>query len=78
MNDTRHQCRWCAELTTGNGIYCGAKKKELAESTTKRVNTCKMFRFVNMDAYDFSEYKERADHQEQIPGQLSIGDLHER
>ena len=75
MNDTRHQCRWCSELTVGDVAYCDVKKKCLSESYTKRVNTCKDFRFVNMDAYTFREYKPTVRHKQQIDGQLSIGDL---
>lgn len=72
MNDTRHQCRWCASLCTGNGIYCSEKQKCLSESHTKRVNKCPDFQFVNMDAYTFEEYKPRVRHNKNIEGQVSI------
>ena len=72
MNDTRHQCRWCASLCTGNGIYCSEKQKCLSESYTKRVNKCPDFQFVNMDAYTFEEYKPRVRHNKNIEGQVSI------
>lgn len=75
-NDTRHQCRWCSELTTGNGIYCAVKKKTLSESSTKRVNKCKYFQFVNIDAYDLtSEYKPRLRYEKQVKGQMRLNGL---
>lgn len=53
-------CRYCIELTTGNGIYCEAKNKELSEAYTKRSNHCKSFIFCQMDAYDETKrYKPR-------------------
>lgn len=54
----KQYCRYCINLYVGNGIYCQAKNKILAESTTKCINTCKEFKFCEMDAYDTSkEYK---------------------
>lgn len=74
MRDTRHQCRWCSNLTTGNGIYCGAKQKCLSESYTKRVNRCKLFEFCDIDAYSFKVYKPRAIRSEEINGQMSFAE----
>ena len=71
-HDTRHQCRWCTSLCTGNGIWCSEKKKCLSESYTKRVNKCKDFQFVNMDAYTLEEYKQRVRHNNQCEGQVSF------
>ena len=72
MSDTHHQCRWCASLCTGNGIWCDAKKKCLSEPTTKRVNKCKDFEFCEIDAYSFEKYKPRAHHDKQVKGQMSF------
>lgn len=72
MSDTRHQCRWCCELITGNGIYCEAKNKCLSESYTKRVNKCRDFQFTDMDAYTFERYKPRVQYSKQIEGQASL------
>lgn len=47
----RQYCRYCNNLVTGNGIYCCAKNKEIAESTAKSVNHCKQFKFNGMDAF---------------------------
>lgn len=74
LDDTRHQCRWCSELVTGNGIYCQAKQRCYSESYTKHVNNCTDFQFVNMDAYTFEEYKPRVRHNQNIEGQVSIFD----
>lgn len=70
--DTSHQCRWCTQLTTGNGIYCSAKKKCLSESYTKRVNKCKDWEFCDLDAYDLHEYKPRIQHDKNVKGQMSL------
>jgi len=48
----KQYCRYCVNLYVGNGIYCQAKKRILAEATTKSVNHCKMFNFCEIDAYD--------------------------
>lgn len=44
-------CRCCNNLVTGNGIYCTAKNKTMAESTAKTTNNCKLFIFNRMDAF---------------------------
>lgn len=44
-------CRYCNNLVTGNGIYCTAKNKTMAESTAKTTNNCKLFIFNRMDAF---------------------------
>ena len=44
-------CRDCNNLVTGNGIYCTAKNKTMAESTAKTTNNCKLFIFNRMDAF---------------------------
>ena len=72
MSDTRHQCRWCTALVTGNGIYCQTHDKCLSESYTKRVNKCKDWNFVNIDAYTFGEYKERVRNDKQVKGQITL------
>ncbi len=52
IDEPRKQyCRYCTHLVTGNGIYCAAKKKEMAESTAKSVNHCKIFEFNCIDAF---------------------------
>ena len=67
----KQYCRYCAYLTTGNGIYCGAKDRILSEQTTKRVNTCRQFEFNEIDAYDLErKYKPRRS--KTIEGQLSM------
>ena len=52
----KQYCRYCAHLVTGNGIYCEERQKELAETSTKRVNNCKSFDFNPIDAYDLTQY----------------------
>lgn len=53
-------CRYCTHLVTGNGIYCTAKNKTMAESTAKAVNHCKEFEFNEMDAFfETDGYKPR-------------------
>lgn len=47
----KQYCRYCAYLVTGNGIYCTAKNKKMAESTAKSTNHCKEFEFNEMDAF---------------------------
>ncbi len=54
INDTRHQCRFCQWLVTGNGIYCEAKNEDKNERSTKRVNRCHEFEFNEIDAYDLN------------------------
>ena len=51
-------CRYCNNLVTVNGIYCMAKRRNIAESTAKSTNKCKLFSlnyfdafFENMDGY---------------------------
>lgn len=44
-------CRYCNNLVTGNGIYCTAKNKTMAESIAKTTNNCKLFIFNRMDAF---------------------------
>lgn len=44
-------CRYCANLVTENGIYCTEKNKNIAESTAKTTNNCKLFIFNCMDAF---------------------------
>ena len=57
---SRQYCRYCGELTTGNGIYCHAHNRCYSESYTKKPNNCKDFVFNPIDAYDLeSEYKPR-------------------
>ena len=72
MGDTRHQCRWCSSLTTGNGIYCGALKRTKSEPSTKRVNRCRYFEFCEIDAYSFEVYKQRIQHMKQVEGQMRM------
>jgi hypothetical protein len=69
------QCRYCGNLVTGNGIYCEAKNKELSESYTKHSNTCKMFEFNEIDAYDLNRrYKPRVRKEIRPDGQISMFD----
>lgn len=54
------QCRYCANLVTGNGIYCTHKEKEIKESTAKASNKCKDFDFCAIDAFGETDgYKPR-------------------
>ena len=56
----KQYCRYCNNLVAGNGIYCCAKNKEIAESTAKSVNHCKQFEFNGMDAFfETAGYKPR-------------------
>lgn len=51
MAKFKQYCRYCAHLCTGNGIWCSAKEKELAESTAKSTNHCRLFAFCVIDAF---------------------------
>lgn len=79
-HDTKHQCRWCNNLVTGNGIYCTVKKKEKSENSTKQVNHCKHFEFNEIDAYNMDHkyhpkrQMPRDSANTQIEGQMSIED----
>lgn len=69
-------CRYCAELYTGNGIYCAAKDKELSEAYTKRANFCKYFAFCELDAYDFDKkYRPRQKKEKTPIKQISIEEI---
>ena len=82
INDTRHQCRFCQWLVTGNGIYCEAKNEEKNERSTKRVNRCHEFEFNEIDAYDLNrkyvppnqEHGNNLDNYE-CEGQLDFSDI---
>lgn len=53
-------CRYCTHLVTGNGIYCTAKNKTMAESTAKSANHCKEFELNKIDAFfETDGYKPR-------------------
>ena len=48
----KQYCRYCIHLCPNNGgIWCEAKEKLLAESTTKTANKCKLFECCEGDAY---------------------------
>ena len=47
----KQYCRYCSYLVTGNGTYCTAKNKEMADSTAKAVNHCEGFEFNEVDAF---------------------------
>lgn len=69
-------CRYCAELYTGNGIYCSAKDKELSEAYTKRVNFCKYFARCDFDAYDTGRRYHPRQKREKAPlKQISIEEI---
>lgn len=69
-------CRYCANLYTGNGIYCEAKDKELSEAYTKRINFCKYFSLCEFDAYDFDKKYQPRKKKEKAPlNQLSINEI---
>ena len=72
MTDTRHQCRWCAELCYGDVLYCSAKEQTMSESSVKRVNKCKEFRFCDMDVFTHEHYKPREHHDKQVKGQMGF------
>ena len=56
----KQYCRYCNNLVTGNGTYCTAKNKEIADSTAKAVNHCELFEFNEMDAFfETDGYKPR-------------------
>ncbi len=44
-------CRYCINLAAGNGTWCSKHKKEMSDSTAKRVNHCKDFDFCEVDAF---------------------------
>ena len=44
-------CRYCISLAYGNGTWCSKHKKEMSDSTAKRVNHCKDFDFCEIDAF---------------------------
>ena len=44
-------CRYCISLVYGNGTWCSNHKKEMSDSTAKRVNHCKDFNFCEIDAF---------------------------
>ena len=44
-------CRYCISLAYGNGTWCSKHKKEMSDSTAKRVNHCKDFGFCEIDAF---------------------------
>ena len=59
----RQYCRYCIHLCTGNGTYCAAKEKLIAESTAKSLNHCKQFEFCEVDAFGETDgYKPRNSH----------------
>ena len=47
----KQYCRYCAHLAYGNGTWCSEHKKEMSDSTAKRVNHCKDFAFCEIDAF---------------------------
>jgi hypothetical protein len=47
----KQYCRYCIHLAYGNGTWCEVHEKEMADSTAKRVNTCKDFEFCEIDAF---------------------------
>lgn len=47
----KQYCRYCIHCYTGNGNWCGAKKKEYSTAYFKSVNNCKLFEFCEMDAF---------------------------
>ena len=56
----KQYCRYCNHLHTGNGIWCDAKEKTMAESTAKNRNSCLLFEFNPIDAFFETEgYKPR-------------------
>lgn len=46
----KQYCRYCASLIYGDIPYCDEHEKILSLAYCKRVNNCKDFRFVNIDA----------------------------
>lgn len=80
MENAKQYCRYCGFLVTGNGIWCIAKNKEVAESTAKRTNKCPHFAFCPTDAFfenekeykPRKEYKLREKRMNQCDGQLSF------
>ena len=67
-------CRYCSHLCTGNGIWRSAKQKEIAESTSKSKNNCKLFSFNPVDAfYETDGYKPREPKQKNCDGQITFG-----
>ena len=56
-------CRYCNNLTAGNGIYCSKRNLCLSETYAKATNTCSDFEFNPMDAFFENErgYKPRTE-----------------
>lgn len=66
-------CRYCSALTTGNGIWCEARKTTLPEPYTKRKNFCIDFEFCEIDAYDLDhKYTPRVPKKKQVDGQMRL------
>lgn len=54
MNKNKCCCTYCAWLSTGNGIYCGAKEKELSYNYARySYHKCNEFEFNEINAFDF-------------------------
>ena len=47
----KQYCRYCIHLAYGNGTWCSAHEKVMADSTAKRANNCKDFEFCEIDAF---------------------------
>lgn len=47
----KQYCRYCAHLTTGNGIYCEKRKRTYSESYAKSTNNCGDFELNVIDAF---------------------------
>lgn len=47
----KQYCRYCAHLTTGNGIWCDKRHREYSESYAKSTNNCGDFELNVVDAF---------------------------
>lgn len=64
----KQYCRYCAHLYTGNGTWCSEHKKEMSDTTAKRINKCKDFAFCEIDAFfeNPNPYRPRKPYTERI------------
>ncbi len=51
----KQYCRYCANCTFGDCIYCNELNKCLTEEQAKRTNKCKSFEFNEIDVFDMNK-----------------------
>lgn len=67
----KQYCRYCAYLTTGNGIWCEKRKREYSESYAKSTNNCGDFQLNVIDAF-FENDKSYQPKENVLPGYEQI------